>query len=157
MLILRDALYGVQRFNDFAVHLDIPRAVLTERLRALVDRGLLERLPDPDHGGRALYRPTAEARNLWPALHALMRWGTEEFGDGRPARIHRHVTCGSELQAGGSCPVCDTVAPLDEVESERVASPASRTDPVSVALRGPRRMLLPLTSAETVAAAPPTG
>jgi DNA-binding HxlR family transcriptional regulator len=153
MLILRDAFYGVQRFSDFAVHLDIPRAVLTDRLRALVERGLLERLPDPDHAGRALYRPTAEGRTLWPALHALMRWGTEQFGDGHAARYHRHTVCGTDLRSGAYCPVCDTTVPLEEVESERVPTEASRTDPVSVALRGPRRMLAPLTGAETLEAA----
>ena len=47
MLILRDAFYGVQRFSDFAVHLDIPRAVLTDRLRYLYSTG-----SDPDSDRR---------------------------------------------------------------------------------------------------------
>jgi hypothetical protein len=36
LLIVRDAFFGVRRFSDFAGHLDIPRAVLTERLGHLV-------------------------------------------------------------------------------------------------------------------------
>src|SRR6266511_3542177 len=52
LLILRDAFYGVRRFSDFAAHLDIPRAVLAERLRGLVDDGLLARRPDPERPGR---------------------------------------------------------------------------------------------------------
>jgi DNA-binding HxlR family transcriptional regulator len=46
-LILRDAFYGVRRFSDFQVHLDIPRAVLADRLNGLVEDGLLVRIPDP--------------------------------------------------------------------------------------------------------------
>src|SRR5512135_1668865 len=76
LLIIRDAFYGVRRFNDFQVHLDIPKAVLAERLRGLVADGLLERLPDPDHAGRQLYQLTSTGRDLWPAVHALMRWGS---------------------------------------------------------------------------------
>ena len=44
LLILRDAFYGVQRFDDFASHLKVPRAVLSERLKSLTADGLLERV-----------------------------------------------------------------------------------------------------------------
>jgi DNA-binding HxlR family transcriptional regulator len=47
MLIVRDAFYGVRRFNDFQAHLDIPKAVLSDRLAGLVDEDILERIPDP--------------------------------------------------------------------------------------------------------------
>jgi DNA-binding HxlR family transcriptional regulator len=43
-IILRDAFYGVRRFSDFLAHLKIPRAVLTERLAALVSVGVLGQL-----------------------------------------------------------------------------------------------------------------
>jgi DNA-binding HxlR family transcriptional regulator len=144
LLILRDAFYGVQRFNDFATHLDLPRAVLTERLRTLVDAGLLERHPDPEHRGRALYRLTADGRSLWPALHALMRWGADRTGDGRPMRTHRHVACGTELEPGGTCPTCAVRVPLEDIETEKVSAPVPPVDPVTAALRAPRRMLTPL-------------
>ncbi|MBV8713141.1 MAG: helix-turn-helix transcriptional regulator, partial [Solirubrobacterales bacterium] len=45
LLILRDAFFGVRRFNDFHVHLDIPKAVLSDRLSGLVEDGILEREP----------------------------------------------------------------------------------------------------------------
>lgn len=48
MLIVRDAFYGVSRFNDFLAHLDIPRAVLTARLRTLVEAGVLYKEPYQD-------------------------------------------------------------------------------------------------------------
>ena len=47
LLIVRDAFYGVRRLNDFQAHLDIPRAVLTDRLSGLVDDGVLQRRTRP--------------------------------------------------------------------------------------------------------------
>lgn len=43
LLVVRDAMYGVRRFGDFQVHLDIPRAVLSQRLATLVAAGVLGR------------------------------------------------------------------------------------------------------------------
>src|SRR5436853_1632448 len=80
LLIVRDAFYGVRRFSDFEVHLDIPKAVLTERLRRLVEDGVLSRAPDPSHSGRHLYVLTPAGRDLWPALHALLSWGERHRG-----------------------------------------------------------------------------
>src|SRR5689334_23473414 len=80
LLIVRDAFFGVQRFSDFQAHLDIPKAVLSDRLAGLVEDGVLERVPDPEHGGRNLYRLTAAGRELWPALHALLAWGDRHRG-----------------------------------------------------------------------------
>lgn len=142
LLIVRDALFGVERFGDFVTRLQIPRAVLTERLRTLVGLGVLERLPDPGHHGRWLYRPTPAGRELWPAMHALTTWGAKHSGT-ENARIHRHATCGSELLAGGGCPRCGVVA-LEDVETERTGPRPADEDPVTAALRGPRRMLEPL-------------
>jgi DNA-binding HxlR family transcriptional regulator len=70
LLIVRDAFFGVRRFNDFQVHLDVPKAVLSARLAGLVREGVMERRPDPDHAGRHLYELTAAGRELWPVLHA---------------------------------------------------------------------------------------
>ena len=69
LLIVRDAFYGVRRFSDFQAHLDVPKAVLSDRLSGLVDDGILERRPDPDRTGRHLYELTAAGRDLWPVLH----------------------------------------------------------------------------------------
>src|SRR5918999_322465 len=75
LLIVRDAFYGVRRFNDFQAHLDVPKAVLSDRLSGLVDDGILERKPDPERRGRHIYDLTTAGRDLWPVLHALLVWG----------------------------------------------------------------------------------
>jgi DNA-binding HxlR family transcriptional regulator len=143
LLIIRDAFYGVRRFNDFQVHLDIPKAVLSDRLNGLVEDGIFARVADPEHAGRHLYELTASGRELWPVIHALLMWGGRHR---RPnTRVYRHAQCGTRLSASGDCPHCEvTPAPEDVLTERRRGYRAVRDDPVTVALREPRRLLEPL-------------
>lgn len=143
MLIVRDAFYGVRRFNDFQAHLDIPRAVLAGRLEGLVQDGILERRPDPGHSGRHMYELTAAGRELWPALHALLQWGGRHREPG--SRVFEHAPCGTVLDQNGSCPKCYlTPGPQDIVTKPRRGPKIGRSDPVAIALRGEHRLLEPL-------------
>src|SRR5689334_4703662 len=120
LLIVRDAFYGVRRFNDFHVHLDIPKAVLSERLGGLVERGILDRTPDPDHA----------------SSHRS-----------RSGRVFSHAACGTALDRRGACPKCGVAPePGDVVVAPRGGRQTFRDDPVTVALRTPRRLLDPLTT-----------
>jgi DNA-binding HxlR family transcriptional regulator len=143
LLIVRDAMFGVRRFSDFQAHLDIPRAVLTERLNSLVENGILERRPDPDHSSRHLYVLTAAGRELWPVIHAILTWGGRHR---RPnSRRLRHALCGTELAPDGSCPKCKHDPDVGDVISEpKAGRRRMRDDPVALALRKPHRMLEPL-------------
>jgi DNA-binding HxlR family transcriptional regulator len=143
LLIVRDAFYGVRRFNDFQVHLDIPRAVLTDRLSGLVDDGVLERRPDPERAGRHVYELTAAGRELWPALYALMVWGDRHRY--RNARTYKHAACETALDEAGRCAECGlTPGPGDILTEPRRGRGRIRSDPVAVALRRPHRLLEPL-------------
>jgi DNA-binding HxlR family transcriptional regulator len=142
LLIVRDAFFGVRRYSDWVARLDIPRAVLSDRLRGLVANGILERRDDPDRAGRHVYELTPAGSDLWPALHALIAWGSAHR---RPStNRYLHVACGRELGPGATCPACGGVPPAAEVRLEPVAAGPGRTDPVSVAMRGPRRLLEPV-------------
>jgi DNA-binding HxlR family transcriptional regulator len=143
LLIVRDAFFGVRRFSELQAHLDIPKAVLSARLTGLVNDGVLERRPDPHHGGRHLYELTAAGRDLWPAVYALLMWGSRYRTSN--SRVFTHARCGTELDGGGRCPVCDiTPTPADIVITPRPGRAQSRTDPVAVALRAPHRLLEPI-------------
>lgn len=142
LLILRDAFYGVQRFSDFAAHLDIPRAVLSDRLHGLVDDGLLDRRADPDHPRRDVYALTATGRELWPALHALMRFG--DHFEKRAARTFMHTPCDTRLDQRGVCPACGATPPPQDVTAV-AARPPTRQDPVSAALYPRTQLIAPLT------------
>ena len=143
LLILRDAFYGVQRFNDFQAHLDIPKAVLADRLAGLVEDGVLERTPDPEHAGRHVYELTESGRELWPALHAMLTWGARHRAG--YVRIFKHSVCDTELGDDGSCPTCGVAPGPQEITiAPRPGRKLNRTDPVARALASPHRLLEPL-------------
>jgi DNA-binding HxlR family transcriptional regulator len=147
LLIMRDAFYGVRRFNDFQAHLGAPRTVLSTRLQTLIDAGLLRREPDSRHAGRSLYELTDGGRALWPALYALGAWGAR-YAAGRegPKVYFRHETCGQPLDQTARCETCAIVpGPSDVIISPvRPDVPPARRDPVALGLARPHRLLDPL-------------
>jgi len=74
-LILRDAFYGVRRFDGFQQHLGISKKVLSQRLRKLVAADILRRVQYQEHPPRYEYRLTAKGRDLFPVVLTMMRWG----------------------------------------------------------------------------------
>jgi len=76
MLVLREAFYGLSRFDDFARALRCGRGVLSARLKTLTEAGILERreYKEPDRRTRAEYRLTDKGRDLFPAILALSQW-----------------------------------------------------------------------------------
>ena len=143
LLIVRDAFYGVRRFNDFQAHLDIPKAVLADRLGGLVENGIFERRPDPDHAGRHLYELTVAGRDLWPALQALLAWGARNRSPN--SRVFKHVACGTRLDDSGFCARCGVTPGAEDILTEpRRGSGKLRDDPVAIALRKPHRLLEPV-------------
>jgi DNA-binding HxlR family transcriptional regulator len=144
LLVMRDAFYGVRRFNDFLGHLDVPRTVLSTRLRALVGAGLMERVPDPGHRGRYLYELTDSGRALWPALYALRAWG-EQFasGNGTLRRTFVHDACGNQLSHTAHCQACGVIPEPAHVVVTPAGQPGpnSRRDPVALGLMKPHRLL----------------
>ncbi len=107
ILILRDAFRGVRRFEDFRRDLDIARPVLTERLKRLVDRGVLARHLYCERPPRHEYRLTEMGMALSPALVALMRWGDRWLSDGDAPTVLVHEACGHPLDQQFVCWHCD--------------------------------------------------
>jgi DNA-binding HxlR family transcriptional regulator len=79
ILILRDALHGFRRFEDFRESLDIAPNILTARLAALVEAGMLEKRRYSEHPPRYEYLPTQAARDFRPVLLSLMAFGNRHF------------------------------------------------------------------------------
>ena len=114
MLIVRDAFLGVSRFDDFQVRLGISRNILNQRLRGLVETGVLEKVPYSDHPPRYDYRLTQKGRDLWPVLTALRQWGdTYAAPDGPPVQVV-HQACGHIADAVLTCSSCgEPIGPHD--------------------------------------------
>lgn len=79
ILILRDAFLGVTRFDDFQASLNIAPNMLTRRLRALTEAGLLERRRYSEKPPRYEYVLTPRGRDFRPVLLAMMAWGNRHF------------------------------------------------------------------------------
>jgi DNA-binding HxlR family transcriptional regulator len=142
LLIVRDAFFGVRRFGDFVAHLDIPRAVLTARLKALVDEGVLARVPG--ESGRDEYELTDKGTKLWPVVRDLMAWGDEFYAPDGPLRILRHDADSGVLNRQGICASCGETVPVAQITIEPgpgFGRAGRREDAVSEAIARPRRLL----------------
>jgi DNA-binding HxlR family transcriptional regulator len=79
ILILRDAYYGLSRFDEFQKSLGITPTTLTRRLNDLVEGGLLERRLYSEKPPRHDYVLTKRGRDFRPVLLTLMNWGNKHF------------------------------------------------------------------------------
>jgi DNA-binding HxlR family transcriptional regulator len=79
ILILRDASLGLSRFDEFRESLGIAPNILTRRLKALVEAGLLERRRYSERPPRDEYVLTEAGRDFRPVLWALLAWGNKHF------------------------------------------------------------------------------
>lgn len=76
LLVVRDALMGHRRFEEFLESLGIARNILSARLRTLTERGILERRLYQQSPPRYEYVLTPKGRELGAVLMALATWGT---------------------------------------------------------------------------------
>jgi DNA-binding HxlR family transcriptional regulator len=142
LLIVRDAFFGVRRFSDFAAHLDIPRAVLTHRLAALAEAGVLAVVPGPH--GHDEYALTPKGLDLWPAVRALLTWGDDYYSAAGPRRLFRHAADDGAVPGDGCCARCGDPVPVTDlmVAPGPGWSPSpGKDDVVSAALAAPHRLL----------------
>jgi DNA-binding HxlR family transcriptional regulator len=85
LLIIRDALLGRRRFGEFQKGLGLAKNILAQRLRKLVDQGILTMEPTSDGSAYQDYVLTRKGRAIHPILVALRQW-SEEF-DAHPEEI----------------------------------------------------------------------
>lgn len=97
MLILRDALLGVTRFEELFGRLGVPRATLAARLDHLCATGVLERRRYQDRPPRDEYVPTDKGRALRPVVLTLMQWGDEWIRDDDPPIHLVDATTGARI------------------------------------------------------------
>ena len=114
MLIIRQALSGARRYDQFREQLRVADNVLSRRLHALVDAGLLERSAYRDgNRTRFEYLLTEAGADLLPVINALVLWG-EKHRPHQDPDVHMeivHVTCGSVSSSPDVCSECR--APLE--------------------------------------------
>lgn len=98
LLIVRDAFDGVCRFSDFQRSLGMSRSMLSQRLQALQDSGVLAQQAAADGSRYQDYVLTTQGRALFPLVVALRQWGEGFlFAEGEPRSQLLTITEGREL------------------------------------------------------------
>jgi DNA-binding HxlR family transcriptional regulator len=127
LLVLREAFFGIRRFDDFHRVLGCARNLLSDRLAKLTEHGVLERVAyrEPGQRTRHEYHLTEKGLDLQPALVALMQWGDRwtADADGPPVEI-RHRGCGAQVDAVLACE--QGHGALAPRETEAVPGPGAR-------------------------------
>jgi DNA-binding HxlR family transcriptional regulator len=99
ILILREAYYGVKRFDEFEYYVGIAPNILSTRLKKFVDTGVMTRVPLPEHAGRYEYVLTEKGRDFFPAYLALKKWGDDWLAEpAGPQVVFRDRTAGRPIE-----------------------------------------------------------
>lgn len=106
MLIVRDALWGATRFDEFQSRTNASRAVVAERLSRLVEHGVMERHQYEAHPPRYEYRLTGRGRALQPVLMVMADWSETHLPKHTRPTGRRHAACGHKFKPVVSCSEC---------------------------------------------------
>ncbi len=106
LLAIREVFLGARRFEEMVVNIGAPRDTLANRLRTLVDAGILQRRRYSDRPPRDEYVLTDAGRDLYPVIISLMQWGDRHLPleSGPPMRLAHE--CGSPLHTHLACDSC---------------------------------------------------
>ncbi|MEE4303060.1 MAG: helix-turn-helix domain-containing protein [Wenzhouxiangella sp.] len=98
LMIIREAFLGSGKFNEFEKRLGIARNILTNRLRKLVEAGLLQRKASETDRRVIEYRLTRSGRALFPVLIALSQWSEQHLSDCSHSVRYVERATGEEIQ-----------------------------------------------------------
>jgi DNA-binding HxlR family transcriptional regulator len=110
---------GINRFDDLQRDLGISRRVLAERLKHLVEEGLLERRPYSERPARYEYVLTRKGFEFVDVLMVMAQWGDRwTAGDAGPPVFRRHRGCGEVTPIELRCAECGELVTSSEVDVE---------------------------------------
>ncbi len=142
LLILRDCFLRVRRFEDFQARLGITRPILADRLKKLVAKFVLAKVPYQEGPLRYEYRLTPKGIDLYPVIMSLVHWGdihVSEKRGGRPL-LHRHDLCGKDFDPLMVCSQCgETLDPRRVHVHPGPGAVSSRHAPAGVEIPASRR------------------
>lgn len=124
LLLLREVFYGASRFDALVRRTGMTEAAAAQRLRGLVEAGLLEREPYREAGQRTRhqYVLTDSGHAFLPVLVALIEWGQAHLPSERGELALSHAGCGEPVHLETRCGAGHVVA-----EDELVVGSRRRT------------------------------
>lgn len=123
LLIVRDVLLGLRRFDQFQADLGIARNVLQTRLQRLIEAGVLEKRLYQERPKRYEYFLTDKGLDLWPTIVAMLQWGDKYAAPAGPPVILEHRDCGGAVDEHRICTACG--ARLTALDVQAYAGPAA--------------------------------
>lgn len=118
-LVIRDVYIGITRFDELQRDLGISRKVLAERLRHLVEAGMLERRRYSERPPRDEYVLTRMGSEFVDVLMAMVAWGDRwTAGDAGPPVLYRHRSCGQVTHVEPHCVACGEILRSGDVDVE---------------------------------------
>lgn len=114
-LIVRELFFGVSRFTDLEHNLGVARNVLSQRLKGMLESGLIKRKQYSDFPPRFSYHFTEKGRDLYGVSVALMQWGDRWLVEKPPLTLHHKSDHGSVEQVI-RCKECGEVLSVFDVE-----------------------------------------
>jgi DNA-binding HxlR family transcriptional regulator len=105
-MVIREAFFGVRRFDELQNKLGIAPNILTDRLNRMVGQGFFSRHKYQDLPPRFEYRLTEKGKDLYGPLIAMLRWGDRWLANGRPPLVLTHVACGGDFSPTVMCDQC---------------------------------------------------
>jgi DNA-binding HxlR family transcriptional regulator len=117
--VVRDVFVGINRSDGIQRDLGISRKVLAERLRHLVDEGMLEQRPYSERPPRHEHVLTAKGLEFVDVLMAMVAWGDRwTAGDAAPPILYRRRACGQITHVEPRCAVCGEPMHAADVDVE---------------------------------------
>jgi DNA-binding HxlR family transcriptional regulator len=124
MLVLREVMCGIHRYDALRENLGVADNVLSNRLRKLVNEGVLTREPySSGNRLRSEYFLTDAGADALPVLNAMIRWGNRHTRAPKgPMRI-LHRDCGTEPRSADWCDKCAVALTTESVAWARPSQP----------------------------------
>lgn len=119
ILILRDALRGATKFDEFQRATGASRAIVSDRLTHLVEHKIFERVQYEDHPPRFAYRLTPRGRALQPVLMMMSHWSETQLAVKTRSSRRRHTTCDHTFTPVITCSECGEPATPDTITYDR--------------------------------------
>jgi DNA-binding HxlR family transcriptional regulator len=119
-LVIAAAFFGMQRYDDIASSIGIATNILADRLKTLVDAGVLDRRPYQDRPMRYEYHLSDKGRGLYANTIAMHEWADRWLIDkDKQPLLLRHKICDKPFESELTCSHCELPLTVGDVSYER--------------------------------------